>query len=378
MDLLALALIVGVGALGALLAAPRSLRCPVVVGELAAGVLLGETGIGVVKPDSPLIKGLGELGFATVMLIAGSHVPITDRSIRPALGRGAVIIGLSVVPAVIGGILLASLAGTGHAPLYAVLLSSTSAALVLPLVSESGATGPQVLVLIAQAAMADAACIVALPLVADPHRALGAAAGGLAIAVGSVAVWTLAHVAAGKGWLIRLHHLSVERNLGIELRLSLCLLLILAGVADHLGTSVMLAGFACGLVLNALGEPRRLARQLFGISDAFLAPVFFVRLGATLDLRALGSHPRLVVVGLGLGLTAVIGHAVAGRLLGQPLPFAALAAAQLGVPVAAVTIGQSSGALRPGEGAAIILGALVTIVAAVVSGRLLTNKKVST
>jgi len=54
-----------------------------------------------------------------------------------------------------------------------------------------------------------------------------------------------------------------------------------------------------------------------------------------------------------------------------PLPAALFAAAQIGVPVAAVTVGQQPGILAPGEGAALLLGALLTIgVSAVVGARL--------
>jgi hypothetical protein len=42
-----------------------------------------------------------------------------------------------------------------------------------------------------------------------------------------------------------------------------------------------------------------------------------------------------------------------------------LSSAQLGVPVAAATIGASTGLLGPGEPAALLLGAVVTIAAAV-------------
>ena len=56
------------------------------------------------------------------------------------------------------------------------------------------------------------------------------------------------------------------------------------------------------------------------------------------------------------------------RILGQPLSLGALAAAQLGVPVAAATVGTQLGLLAPGEAAAFLLGALVTIVAAVIAG----------
>ena len=62
-----------------------------------------------------------------------------------------------------------------------------------------------------------------------------------------------------------------------------------------------------------------------------------------------------------------------GRLTGQPLALAALAAAQLGVPVAAATLGTEQHLLAPGEPSALMLGALLTIavtsVASVIAAR---------
>jgi hypothetical protein len=49
------------------------------------------------------------------------------------------------------------------------------------------------------------------------------------------------------------------------------------------------------------------------------------------------------------------------RFVGQPIAFGVLAAAQLGVPVAAVTVGTQLHVLKAGEPAGLILGALLTI-----------------
>ncbi|MBI3690363.1 MAG: cation:proton antiporter, partial [Mycolicibacterium aromaticivorans] len=58
---------------------------------------------------------------------------------------------------------------------------------------------------------------------------------------------------------------------------------------------------------------------------------------------------------------------------GQPLALAALAAAQLGVPVAAATLGTQNGLLTAGEPSALMLGALLTIgvtsIASVIAAR---------
>jgi len=56
------------------------------------------------------------------------------------------------------------------------------------------------------------------------------------------------------------------------------------------------------------------------------------------------------------------------RVSGQPIPLGVLAASQLGVPVAAATLGTQVHVLEPGEAAALMLGALVTIGVAALSG----------
>src|SRR6266542_2811729 len=157
--------------------------------------------------------------------------------------------------------------------------------------------------------------------------------------------------------------------LSVALAFGIAILFTLAALAVRIHVSIMLAGFCFGLAVAAVGEPRRLARQLFALTEGFLGPLFFVWLGASLDLRELGGHPSVIVLGVTLGAGALAVHA-AMRLTGQALPIGALAAAQLGVPVAAATVGSELHLLQPGEAAALILGALVTIGVAVLSGAL--------
>ncbi len=77
------------------------------------------------------------------------------------------------------------------------------------------------------------------------------------------------------------------------------------------------------------------------MTEGFLGPLFFVWLGATLQLRDLVDHPSMSVLGacLGIGAPSPTSSAVALR---QPTAYALLAAAQLGVPVAAATSASSS------------------------------------
>jgi len=362
-----LALLAVVGLAGPLGAWPKKTRVPVVVGEIVAGVLLGRTGLGVIHSSDTVLTFLAQAGFALVMLTAGSHVPLHDAALRRAAPRGALLagaIGLAAVPAGLG---LGALAGTGHGLLYAVVMASSSAALVLPVVEEAGIGGNTALLLLGQVAVADTACIVLLPLAEQPERALHAAAGAAYVLLAALGFGMVLILARRRGLVQRIHDRSVASNFGMELRINLIVLFCLAGLAERTGVSVMLAGFATGLLLAAQGEPRRLAAQLFAVSDGFLAPLFFVWLGSSLDLTNLASHPRFLVVGAGLGVGAVVLHAVVGRLAGEPFALGALASAELGLPISAVTIGEKAHLLRAGEGGALLIGMLVTVAAVAVS-----------
>jgi len=362
-----LALLVTIGMAGPLLASLPRWRIPVVIGELAAGLAVGKTGFGIVDGANPTLQLLANIGFALVMFVAGTHVPVRDREMRsavPAAMLRAVLVG-AVAAAL--GVGIAAGFHTGHAPLYAVLMASSSAALALPMIDALHLSGRQVLSVTAQIAIADAACIVLLPLVIDIKRAPTAALGALAIAGCAAAVYVMLRAGDRRGLRKRLHHYSEQRGFALELRISLIILFAFAALAVTTHVSIMLAGFALGLVVGAIGEPRRLARQLFGITEGFFGPLFFVWLGASLQVRDLGVHPKYIALGACLGFGAVLAHCV-GRLLGQPLTLAVLAAAQLGVPVAAATIGTQEHLLTPGEPSALMLGALLTIAGSSVAG----------
>lgn len=362
-----LSVVVLVGLLGPLLAWPKSWRLPIVLGELLGGAVLGSTGVGYLHASDPTFTFLAGLGFAIVMFVAGSHVPVRDPGLRAALPRGllgAVLVG---VVATALGILVAGLFHIHHAALYAVLMASSSAALVLPVIDSLGLGGPSVLPLLPQIAIADTICIVALPLAIDPPHAVRASLGAVLVLVAAVVLYLALASAERSGRRIRLHRLSDRRKWALELRFILVALFGLAAIAERGHVSVMLAGFACGLAVAAVGEPRRLARQLFALSDGFLSPLFFVWLGASLDLRAFVEHPELILLGAALGMGALAAHTVL-RVLGQPLALGLLASAQLGVPVAAATTGTQLGVLLPGEAAALLLGAVITIALAVVGG----------
>jgi Kef-type K+ transport system membrane component KefB len=358
-----LALICLAGVVGPVLAWPRHGYVPVVIGELAAGLALGPTALNRLHAQDKTFAFLAQIGFALIMFVVGSQVPVRDPRLMAALRTGALrAVGVGVVAAGLG-LLIATVFHTGHWTLYAVLMGSSSAALILPIVESSGLSGPGVLQLLPQIAIADSVCIVALPLAIDPRHAGRAALGSLAVLAAAGVIFLLLNHVERSGARKRAHRVSESRKFALELRINLIILFTLAALATSTHVSIMLAGFSFGLVVAAIGEPRRLARQLFALTEGLFGPLFFVWLGASLDLHDLARKPSLVLLGVALGGGAVLAH-VAMRATGQPLSIAALAAAQLGVPVAAVAIGSQVQVLEFGEPAAVLLGALVTMAVA--------------
>ena len=370
MNFTVLALICLVALVGPVLSLSKVARLPVVVGELAVGLLLGATGLQVVQSSDPTFSFLAEVGFGLVMFVVGTHVPVRDpalrRGLRVGILRAVAIAALSVA----AGWGIATVFGTGHGALYAVVLASSSAATVMPMLNGQPVDAPAIETMLAQIAVADAACIILLPLVIDPAHVVRAGTGAVTVLVTAGIIFGFLVWLERTGRRKAIHRLSQDRRLAIELRLALTLLFGLAALATSMHVSIMLAGFALGLAYAGIGEPRRLSHQVFALTEGLFAPIFFVWLGVSLDLRQLGAHPGSIGLGVALGLAAVLLHG-AMALTGQQLPVAIATSAQMGVPVGAATLGTTLGVLHPGEDAALLLGALLTIVAVtVVSGPL--------
>ena len=134
-----------------------------------------------------------------------------------------------------------------------------------------------------------------------------------------------------------------------------------AGSRRGSGTSILIAGFAVGLVVAATGGPKRLSRQVTGVAQGFFVPLFFVVLGARIDIRALGTDGVLIELAVLLVAFDVAARLAAALLTRQPAAAGLAATVQLGVPAAVVALGLTLGVVSPGAGAAIMVAALVSI-----------------
>ncbi len=361
MDFGVLALIVLAGLMGPLLGAGRTVFVPVVVGEILAGLLVGRTGLDAVDPGDPTVRFLSDVGFAMLMFTVGAHMPLRDPRLPAALRSGAVAAGVVLLLGPPAGAVAAWFAGTGDAAIYAVILGSGSAAAVLTMLAEARLTGPPALTVIGQVTIADVITVLAIPLVLQPDRVANAARGGALVAAGAGAVYAVAHRLYREGWTHRLRRRSKQRRWALDLRLSLLVLFTLAWLAQASGTSVLIAGFGTGLLVAALGGPDRLFTQVRGLADGFFVPLFFVVLGARLELGAVIEHPSILRLTIALLVLNIAVHLLAAGLSRQRASAAMIATAQLGVPAAVVTLALPDRVLSEAQGAAIITAALASL-----------------
>jgi Kef-type K+ transport system membrane component KefB len=281
---------------GPLLAALPRLGLPLVVGEIAAGVLLGRTGLGWIDAGEPTTAFLAEVGFAMLMFVVGTRLPLRDPALRNSVRPAALAALLTLAFAVPAGFGLA-LVGPDRPLVLAVIVATSSAAVALPILqggsgstatgdsTEGVAGGPVAAFAIGWITLTDVSTMLAVPLVLATGGLGNVLAGaGLVLIVGGAAFLPLR-------WLRRtdrvhaLRRKSKHRGWALDLRVGLARLFGLAALATAAGASILVAGFTAGAVLAAVGEPRRLAQQLVGVAEGFLVPLFLGDPGRATGVR---------------------------------------------------------------------------------------------
>ncbi|HXB16193.1 MAG TPA: cation:proton antiporter [Solirubrobacteraceae bacterium] len=357
-----LAVFVLAGLAGPALALSRRYFVPVTIGEIAAGIVVGPHVIGAVDPKVPTVAFLAEIGFAMLMLSVGMHLPLRDRRLLGSLRTGALLAAIVAALAVPAGFLAAVIAGGGHAAIYAVVLASGSAAVLLPALQEAHCDGHTALPVMAQVTIADVATVISIPIVLQPSRLSHAVLGTALVAAAAVSTVVLARAAARRPWAPAVRERSKSRAWALDLRLSLLVLFFLAWLAQEGGTSILIAGFGAGVAVAILGGPKRLSTQVRGVAEGFFVPLFFVVLGASLDVGALFSRPSLLALAGALAVLTVAIRLLAARIVRTPAAGALAASAQLGVPAAVSSLGLSLHVLSGATATAIIASALLSLV----------------
>jgi Kef-type K+ transport system membrane component KefB len=289
---------------------------PAVLGELVAGILLGNLDlVGV-----PWFRGLAadrtidvlaRLGVVLLLFEVGLESTVGD--MLKVGGRSLLVAVLGVVtPWVlgwgVGALLLPDASPYVHAFLGATL-TATSVGITARVLKDLGrAQSPEARIILGAAVIDDVLGLVILAVVAGVITAANHGSGLSYVAVGVILAKALLFLggalALGPAVSPRLVALVARlRGSAWLLTTALVCCFVLAYLASAVGLAAIVGAYAAGLVLE--DDQRRLGDLVRPIG-ALLVPVFFVVMGMRVELRSL-AHPDALGLALLLTLAAIAG-----------------------------------------------------------------------
>lgn len=380
----------------------RRFGIPVIVGEIIAGMLIGQSGFDLVQQE-PVLEVLSVFGFAYLMFCSGLEMDFSQiprqphgglrsvggirRAARNPFFLGTLMFLTTAACSLAAGWYVSQLGLIDNPWLMALILSTTSLGVVAPVLKERGMMESRYgQTLLVCALIADFATIMLISGYVLARR------GGsgfepmlvLLLILAFVVAWQLASRLGDHPPLQRLMHWVSSATSQIQVRGSLAIALIFIGLAETLGIEVILGAFLAGVIVSLLAGNRTsaLKEKLEAIGYGFFIPVFFIMVGVRFDLPALlGSGPGLMLVALLVVIafgTKLLGGLVfrLGYSWRETFAASTLLSARLSLIIAVATIGRQIGAIGPDLEAALILTAIITcLISPVVFARILPREK---
>ncbi len=289
---------------------------PAVVGELLAGVLLGPSVLGLVPDRDPVLGLFAEIGVVILLFEIGLETNL--RRLLRVGGTSAVVAVVGVVaPFALGLVALRLLGLSGLAMVVAgAALTATSVGITARVLSDLGRLQePESQIVLGAAVIDDVIGLIILAVV-------GKLVAGVEV-TGPEIVLTTAIAFGFLGAVLLLGRVLVPplfrglARIGNEdtvAMMALVLAFLLAWLAYASGSALIIGAFAAGLVLAPTPQVATVQRGVVRLGH-FFVPIFFVSVGAAVDVRAFLS-PRIALMGV-----ALVAVAVAGKLLAGYAPF---------------------------------------------------------
>jgi Kef-type K+ transport system membrane component KefB len=321
--LIGLAVILAGAKLGGGLA--ERLGQPAVLGELLAGVLLGNLGlIGIpsLQPiaANPTIDILARLGAVLLLFEVGLESTVGD--ILKVGGRSFVVAVFGVVTPWVLGWGVGALVLPDHSPyVHAFLgatLTATSVGITARVLKDLGRSqSAEAQIILGAAVIDDVLGLVILAVITSVISAAGLGSGlsyvQLTLVLAKALVFLFGALVIGVALSPRLFTLAGRlRGQGVLLTTALVLCFLVAWLASAVGLAPIVGAYAAGLVLEKAhysdftnrGEHR--LEELVRPLGTFLVPVFFVLMGMRVELEVF-AHPEVLSLAALLTVVAIIG-----------------------------------------------------------------------
>jgi Kef-type K+ transport system membrane component KefB len=287
---------------------------PAVLGELVGGVIVGVSGFQLVDPHDVTIHLLSELGVILLLFLIGLETDL--KKLMQVGGSATAVAIVGVMLPLIGGIAIGQL--LGYRIMVSVFLgaslTATSVGITARVLSDLGhLKDDESQVILGAAVVDDIIGLVLLTLVGT------LAAGGaltflgvgkiILIAFGFVILAIVVGSQLAPLLILTITKIEMQRGLFFS---SLVFALLLAYVAHQVGSAVIIGAFAAGLVLARTHHGKQIEREVHDVAQFFI-PIFFVVVGAAVDVRSLSRE--FLVVGLALTAAGIVGKFAAGYVV---------------------------------------------------------------
>jgi len=298
---------------------------PAVLGELLAGValgnagLLGAGGLEAMKTD-PALDLLSRLGVLLLLFEVGLGSTVREML---RVGPSALLVAVLGVaaPFALGwgvGFLLVPAAGPYVHAFLGAALSATSVGITARVLQDLGRSQtPEARIILGAAVIDDVLGLVILAVVSGVIGAAGQggtlSAWSVGAILGKATFFLTGSLAIGVALSWRVFRLGAQlRTPGVLLATGLAFCFLLSWLAGAIGLAPIVGAFAAGLILEDVHYREFLDRGERGLEElvkpigAFLVPVFFVLMGMRTDLRSFGD-PAVIGLAGALTLAAILG-----------------------------------------------------------------------
>lgn len=300
-----------------------AIRQPPVIGELIMGMIVGASLFGWVDVGAGgIVPTLAELGVIILLFEVGLEIQMRDMLRLGSVAVSVAMIGV-VVPFAFGyftSLLLGLGGGSTEVALFlGAAMTATSVGITARVFSDFGGMETDEARTVIGAAVVDD--IIGLMILAVVVAMLGSGGGfvandfvGLIIRVGAFLVISVGVGALVMPYLLKL--LSALRVPGSYIVGALVIAIGVAVAAETLaGLDPIVGAFVAGLIVGQAEHVERIHLEIRPISY-LLVPIFFVTIGAQINIRTL-FEPAILIAGLVLSLLAGVGKVVSGLGAGR-------------------------------------------------------------
>ena len=348
----------------------QRLRLPGVVGEIAAGCVIGPSLLGWISPDQILpgtpLDVLAEIGVVLLLFSVGLETRLDDLK---KVGKVAFLVGLLgvLVPFAMGGVWAhGSGFPWGKSLFIAAAFVATSAGITARVLQELGALQRvESKVILGAAVIDDILAMLLLGVVVSLQGGQGFEPVKLLVVLGS-AVGFIVLVGLGgarvmrwnSGWLEKPH--SAHSPLAIVLAICLGL----AWLSTLLGLAAIIGAFLAGMIASETHQQHTLEKQTQPLL-ALLTPFFFVITGSKIDLAQLARGEAMGMLAIVTVIAIVsklvggwLGSLALGRRAATIVGFGMVPRGEVGVVVA--SLGLAAGVFSDRIYAVIVAMSLLT------------------